>query len=206
VKLWQAQKMQAVGTLAGGNAHDFNNILAGIIGYTELADLHLDNGSKAKECLRQVLNAGERAKGLIRQILTFSRQSKQKQVPVPISSIIKEAMKLLRASLPANIEIREDITRNLGLVEAEPTQIHQVLMNLCSNATHAMQVKGGILEIKLSRKEIDATLAKQQDIRPGPYLCLAVSDKGHGMLPEMLERIFDPYIPPKKTAREQVWG
>lgn len=200
VKLWQAQKMMAVGTLAGGIAHDFNNILAGIIGYTELADLHLDNGSKAKECLRQVLNAGERAKGLVKQILTFSRQSKQKQVPVPISPIIKEALKLLRASLPANIEIREDIASNLGLVEADPTQIHQVLMNLCSNATHAMQVKGGILKIKLSRTEIDATFAKQQEIRPGPYLCLTVSDKGHGILPEMLERIFDPYYTTKEDG------
>ncbi|MBW2538898.1 MAG: response regulator [Deltaproteobacteria bacterium] len=200
VKLWQAQKMQAVGTLAGGIAHDFNNILAGIIGYTELADLHLDNGSRAKECLRQVLNASERAKGLVKQILTFSRQSKQKQVPVPISPIIKEALKLLRASLSINIEIREDIARNLGLVETDPTQIHQVLMNLCSNATHAMQAKGGILEIKLSRTEIDATFAKQSEIRPGPYVCLAVSDKGHGILPEMLERIFDPYYTTKEDG------
>ncbi len=200
-QLQQAQKMEAIGTLAGGITHDFNNILAAIIGYTELAMLDVQEGSKAKQSLKQVQKAGNRAKDLVNQILAFSRQSKQELLLVQISPIVKEALKLLRASLPTTIEIRQKIETNLGTVEADSTKVHQVLMNLCTNAAHAMRENGGILEVSLTKVDIDTDASAQHpDIRPGPYLKLTVSDTGHGVAPEMLERIFDPYFTTKEKG------
>ncbi|MBW2345447.1 MAG: PAS domain S-box protein [Deltaproteobacteria bacterium] len=194
----QAQKMEAIGTLAGGIAHDFNNILGSVIGYTELADLDLPDGVKAKYNLKAVLKACDRAKDLVNQILAFSRQSEEKRRPIQIAPIVKEALKLLRATLPANIEIRRQVKEDMAIVEADSTKIHQVLMNLCTNAAHAMQGKSGVLEVSLKNVQLDADVVlRHKGLAPGPYLLLTVSDTGHGMTPDMVERIFDPYFTTK---------
>ncbi len=196
-QLKQAQKMEAIGTLAGGIAHDFNNILTPISGYTELALRKIPENSKARNNLEQVLTAVQRAKGLVQQILTFSRQDGQKRCSLEIKSIIKEALKLLRASLPATIEIRSHINAS-GSVIADPTQIHQVMLNLCTNAHHAMRENGGTLEIRLDDIDLTPTESKHApDLKPGPYVCLTVMDTGHGMNKDMLDRIFEPYFTTK---------
>jgi PAS domain S-box-containing protein len=196
-QLKQAQKMEAIGTLAGGIAHDFNNILTPISGYTELALRKIPEDSKAKNNLEQVLTAVQRAKELVRQILTFSRQEGQQRCPLEIKSIIKEALKLLRASLPSTIEIRSLINAE-GSVIADPTQIHQVMLNLCTNAHHAMRENGGTLEIRLDDVHLTPSEPKfAPDLKPGSYVCLTVSDTGHGMTKDMLDRIFEPYFTTK---------
>ena len=198
-RLQQAQKMEAIGTLAGGIAHDFNNILSSILGYTELASLEVPEGTKVKQDLMEVLKAGHRAKGLVKQILSFSRQAEEERMPVQIGPIVKEALKLLRASLPSTIEIRQNIKSDTGVVEADPTQVHQVLMNLCTNAGHAMHEEGGILQISLTSVDMDAyAVTKYPDMNPGPYLRLTVSDTGQSMTPEVMKRIFDPYFTTKE--------
>jgi len=200
-QLQQAQKMEAIGTLAGGIAHDFNNILAAISGYSELARLDMKNSPRAMKNLDKVLKASYRAKELVTQILTFSRQAEYENKPVHISSIVKEALKLMRASLPTTIEIQQDIDQDIGNVLADPTQIHQVLMNICTNAGHAMRDKGGILQVSLNRPKGDPEFAMQF---PGQdhegHLRLKISDTGHGMPPEVLERIFDPYFTTKEKG------
>ncbi len=168
-ELIQVQKMEAIGTLAGGIAHDFNNILTAVIGYAELG-LHkksIDQG-KIEYIFTQILNAGNRAKDLINQILTFSRQRDEERLPVKIGSIIKETLKLLRVGLPRHIEIQEHLRAAADTVLADPTQVHQILMNLCTNAAHAMKEKGGILEVALDELHID-TASKEQfpDLQPG---------------------------------------
>jgi len=200
-QLRQAQKMEAMGTLAGGIAHDFNNILGAIMGYSEIALLDIRGGnSLSPESLDPILKAARRAKDLVTQILAFSRQSEQELKPTWIGSVIKEALKLLRASLPATIEIVPDI-RSKGAIMADPTQIHQVLMNLCTNASHAMWEKGGVLEVKLVDVEIDeSSLAMDPDLRQGAYLKLTVSDTGKGIAPEIMERIFEPFFTTKKQG------
>jgi PAS domain S-box-containing protein len=196
-QLKQAQKMEAIGTLAGGIAHDFNNILTPISGYTELALRKIPEDSKAKNNLEQVLTAVQRAKGLVQQILTFSRQEGQQRCSLEIKSIIKEALKLLRASLPATIEIRSHINAE-GSVIANPTQIHQVMLNLCTNAHHAMRENGGTLEIRLDDIELTPQESKHvPDLKSGSYVCLTISDTGHGMTKDMLDRIFEPYFTTK---------
>jgi len=202
VQLIHAQKMEAIGTLAGGIAHDFNNILAVIVGYAELVILEVPPGSKAERNLKEVLKASHRARDLVHQILTFSRQSRQEPKPLEIGPIIKETLKLLRASLPSSIEIRDEIENDIGRIEADPTQICQVLMSLCTNAAHAMSENGGVLEVSLSNVDTDAsTAAQDSNILPGPYIRLSVSDTGHGMCPEVLERIFDPYFTTKEAGK-----
>ena len=198
-QLRQAQKMEAVGTLAGGIAHDFNNILAAIIGYTELSQNDLDKSHPCQRYLTNVLTAGGRAKNLVYQILSFSRQAEQKRLPIDIAPAVKEALKLLRASIPTTIEIEQDIALELGAALADPTRIHQVIMNLCTNAAYAMREKGGILTVKLSRIELDEREASQYaELTPGSYLRLTVSDTGHGMDRGTLERIFEPFFTTKK--------
>jgi PAS domain S-box-containing protein len=200
VDLRQAQKMQAMGTLSGGIAHDFNNILTPIIGYTELMMSTIPEESQTKWMLERIINASYRAKDLVKQILTFSRQTEQEMEPVQINLIIKEALRLLRASLPTTIEIRQNIECD-SLILGDPTQIHQVFMNLCTNAGHAMQEKGGILEVNLSQVEIDAEFAaRHSNITPGPYIRITVADSGHGMTPEVMERIFDPFFTTKSRS------
>ncbi len=199
-QLRQAQKMEAIGTLAGGIAHDFNNILAAIIGFTEIAMSKVPPENPVQHDLEQVLNAGSRATDLVRQILTFSRQTELERKPMLVAPLVKEALRLLRSSLPTTIEIRQDIALppGGGVVLADPTQIHQVLMNLCTNAAHAMRARGGILSVGLSEVEADSSfVSRHPGLRVGPYVCLAVSDTGHGMDAAVLERIFEPYFTTK---------
>jgi len=201
LQLVQAQKMEAIGTLAGGIAHDFNNILGAILGYTQLVQFHIPENSEAQDHIQQILKASHRAKGLVRQILAFSRQSKPEKIPVDISVIVKEVLKLLRASLPANIEINQNVKTALGTVMADQTQMHQVLINLCTNAFHAMENSGGSLEVTLAPVELSAgDAAAYQDLKLGRYLKLTVADSGCGMDASLLERIFDPYFTTKATG------
>ncbi len=201
-QLRQSQKMEAIGMLAGGIAHDFNNILQPIIGYTEMELNELSPSSPQRKSLEQVLKASLRAKELIRQILAISRSAHELQrIPTDISSIIQEALKLLRSTLPTSIEIRQKIRK--GVTLADPTQIHQVLMNLCTNAAHAMDGTG-ILAVRLSPVDLsESDLAGQSifDLKPGPYLRLTVSDTGCGMDAETMERIFDPYFTTKEVGK-----
>ncbi len=200
-QLQQAQKMEAIGTLAGGIAHDFNNILAGIFGFSDLALNYVEMEDPVRHYLEQILQGGERARDLVQQILTFSRQTEQEKRPVRVAPLIKETVKLLRASLPATIEIKTEIDIQTDLILADPTQIHQILMNLCTNAGHAMRNTGGILGIRLIEMDLDPRSSLQYpDLREGPYLRLDVSDTGHGMPPEVVERIFDPYFTTKEKG------
>ena len=201
-QLHQAQKMEAIGTLAGGIAHDFNNILTAISGYAELANLDLPDDSKTKYKVQQAIQASHRAKNLVQQILAFSRQGKQERRPLNIEPIIKEALKFLRASLPATIEIRQNIEEDWGTIEADPTEVHQVMMNLCTNAAHAMDQNGGVLEVSLSKVDMPGgSPARSRGIEPGPYMRLRVSDTGRGMPPEILKKIFDPYFTTKEVGK-----
>jgi two-component system, cell cycle sensor histidine kinase and response regulator CckA len=201
-QLRQAHKMEAIGTLAGGIAHDFNNILAAIIGYTELSMFDVSQWSPMHQNLEQVLKAGHRAKDLVRQILAFSRHGdEQRWTPVEVGMVIREGLKLLRASLPTTIEIRPNITAASCAVLADPTQIHQVLINLCANAAHAMRDQGGVLEVGLEAVDLDADGALHYpDISPGAYIKLTVRDTGHGMDAATRERIFDPYFTTKEVG------
>ena len=199
-QLSQAQKMEAIGTLAGGIAHDFNNILGVIITCAEMALDDAPEGSTAADDLEHVLEAGYRGRNLVKQILTFSRRSEQEWQPVEVSPIVRECLRLLRASFPANIEVRQEIgiSGGKGMIFADPTQIHQVLMNLCTNSAHAMQGTGGVLTVRLSSIEPGAGAeAIPKELQPGPYLKLVVSDTGHGMDKHVMERIFDPFFSTK---------
>ena len=199
-RLQQANKLEAIGTLAGGIAHDFNNILAAVIGFTELALNNAEKETSLHANLQQVMTAGKRAKDLVQQILTFSRQSDHDLKPVQVKFITKEALKLLRASLPATVEIRQNIQSN-SVVMADPTQIHQVLMNLYTNAGHAMQENGGTLDVILTDVELDLDFTvKHPGLNPGPYLKLTVSDTGNGISPDERDRIFDPFFTTKKEG------
>jgi signal transduction histidine kinase/ActR/RegA family two-component response regulator len=194
-QLLGAQRLEAIGSLAGGIAHDFNNILAAIIGYTELLRCDLPENSKAQANLEAIYEAGIRAKDLVHQILTFSRQSEEEKKPLRISTVIKEALKLLRASLPATIEIRQNLASQSDTVLANPTQIHQVLINLCTNSAQAMREKGGVLEVSLEDADLDSeATASNPDLQPGVHVKLTVRDTGSGIAPEIVERIFDPYF------------
>ena len=201
-QLRQSQKMEAIGTLAGGIAHDFNNILTAILGYTELAKMELPENSTTSNKLAEVLRAGNRAKELVKQILTLSRKTEQELVPVRIDLVIKEALKLLRASIPSTIDIRQDIHTSQGTVMADPTQIHQIMMNLCTNSFQAMQKKGGILGISLEHKDITEFDVEKNgyNIKSGDYLKLVISDTGSGINKKDMERIFEPYFTTKKLG------
>jgi signal transduction histidine kinase len=197
-QLLHAQKMEAMGTLAGGIAHDFNNILSAILGYAEITKGETEKDTRTHKNLEQIYKAGIRAKELVAQILTFSRKTEQELKPVKIENIIKEALKLLRASLPATIDIRENIEMDCGVVLGDPTQIHQIIMNLCTNAYDAMRETGGILEISLSAVNVDKEFYKEDLVLPeGEYLRLSVKDEGHGMEPHIVQRIFDPFFTTK---------
>ncbi|MBW1740158.1 MAG: response regulator [Deltaproteobacteria bacterium] len=199
-QLQQAQKMEAMGTLAGGIAHDFNNILFAILGFAEMTRDDMPEGSLARANLEEVITAAKRARDLVQQMLTFSRQVDQERKPLQIHLIVKEVLKLLRASLPTTIEIRQNIQSQSSTILADPTQIHQVMMNLCTNAYYAMRERGGVLEVSLSEIDVDLdaeALPQHLDMKPGPYVKLTVSDTGPGMEPAVLERIFDPYFTTK---------
>jgi PAS domain S-box-containing protein len=196
-QLRQAQKMEAIGTFAGGIAHDFNNILSAVMGYTELALHKTSKSAPQYDDLQEIFRAGLRARDLVKQILTFSRQAEQKMQPVQVNLIVKEALKFLRSSLPSSIDIHRKITSD-ALVLADPTQIHQVLMNLCANAKHAMRQTGGVLEVSLAEVQLDVDFAaKNPGAVASRQLKLTVADSGEGMPAEVLEKIFDPFFTTK---------
>jgi signal transduction histidine kinase/CheY-like chemotaxis protein len=197
----QVQKMEAIGQLAGGIAHDFNNILSAITGYTEISAAIIEPDSPVSEYLAQVLGASQRAKELINQILMFSREAEQELKPIRVSLPVKEALKLIRASLPASIEIYSEILSRTSAL-ADPTQIHQIVMNLCTNAAHAMRENGGRLEVRLTDISIDHEDHRKRfaDAKPGDYIRLQVADQGHGIDPHHLHRIFDPFFTTKEMG------
>ena len=201
-KLLQAQKMQAIGTLAGGIAHDFNNILTAIIGYSELGLFKKKMDDKqTRISFEQINQAGERARDLVKQILTFSRKEDGKYSPVNIEPIIKETLNLIHATIPKNIEINTRINADSDLVLANPTQIHQVLMNLCTNAAHAMKDKAGVLSIVLENIHLSKkNQGPSVKLKKGQYLDLKVSDTGTGIKASNLEQIFDPFFTTKKPG------
>ncbi len=198
-QLRQAQRLEAIATLAGGIAHDLNNILFPIYGYAEMTLELAPDDVLIQKNLKRVLDAAERGREMVQQILTFSREGregKKSRYPCKIQSVIKETLKLLRGSVPATIDIRRRVDETCGRVMADPTQIHQVLMNLCTNAYHAMREKGGVLEISLHEVVLCAD-ETALDMEPGPCLKLSVSDTGHGMERAVMDKIFDPYFTTK---------
>ena len=201
MRLRQSQKMEAMGTLAGGIAHDFNNILTAILGYCQLAKIQLVPDHPVNRHLEEVGIAGQRAKELVEQILTFSRQTEQERKPVQLHVIIEEVLKLIRATLPSTIVVHQDLSNGQGLALADPTQMHQVLMNLCTNAEHAMRGMYGEISVTLEGVILDSDFtAKHPDVTPGPYFRLSVKDTGPGIHPEILPRIFDPFFTTKEVG------
>ena len=201
VQVRQTQKMEAIGTLAGGIAHDFNNILTGVVGYTELAKQKAGENETIKRNLDEVLLAGQRAKELVRQILAFSRQTEQERQPIEIQLVVKEVCKLLRATLPATIEIRQNFTEVPAVIIGDPIQIHQVVMNLCANAEHAMREGGGLLEFTVEHVAGEiAGRGTHPDLMGRSFVCLTVRDTGAGMTPEVAQRIFEPFFTTKEVG------
>jgi C4-dicarboxylate-specific signal transduction histidine kinase len=206
-QLQQVQKMESMGTLAGGIAHDFNNILGIIVGNTELAMDDVPEWNPARHNLEEIRTASIRARDVVKQILAFSRQTPQEMKPVRIIPIIKESLKLLRSSIPSTIEIHQNISSESDTVRADLTQINQVLINLCTNAIHAMGEKGGVLEVSLENILLDAGSAKHyHGLSSGKYVRLTVRDTGHGVEPKVLKRIFDPYFTTKRVGEGSGMG
>jgi PAS domain S-box-containing protein len=199
-QLRQAQKMEALGTLAGGIAHDFNNILAAIIGFTELVKERMPEESREHRHAQRVLEAGIRGRELVRQMLTFSRQTEQEKKPLRLSTMIKEGVKLLRASIPSTVNITVNVKSESGVIMGDPVQIQQVLMNLATNAAHAMREKGGKLDIELSDFSVSSSNAETSGMEPGIYMKMVVRDTGTGISPEIIDRIFDPFFTTKKVG------
>ncbi len=198
----QSQKMQALGTLAGGIAHDFNNILGAIVGYAELARIHAEEPEKVRHSMLRIVESGRRARDLVQQILTFCRPSPSlERKPVQLRYLVRETVKMLRSTLPSTIEVREHYADFVPTVMADPTQMHQVIMNLCTNAFHAMKEHGGTLELRLENMRLDKHgEEKTLGLEPGDYVILSVKDTGHGMSPEVMERIFEPYFTTKEVG------
>jgi len=195
--LIQAHKMEAIGTLAGGIAHDFNNILTSLLGYTQLILNDVQKGTDIEQDLNEVYRAGLRAKELVRQILTFARKSEDETMSLRLDLVVKEVIKFIRSSIPANIKIKDTVFSK-SKVMANATQIYQVVMNLCTNAGHAMAAEGGVLEITLKDTDIDGSQIKNlRDATPGKYIELIVSDTGPGIPSAIMDRIFEPYFTTK---------
>jgi nitrogen-specific signal transduction histidine kinase/ActR/RegA family two-component response regulator len=200
-QLTQSEKLRAIGTLAGGIAHDFNNILGAILGFGELVLEDVPADSRTARNARQVVKAGQRAKDLVRQILAFSRQTEPQRSSVRLGAIVDEAMKLLRATIPATIQIQTRLDATADTVVADSTQLHQVLMNLGTNASHAMREKGGVLTVTLDDFAAETGgIPEVPPLAPGPYLRLTVADTGHGMESSVLERIFEPFFTTKPVG------
>ncbi len=197
-RMRQAEKMEALGTLTGGIAHDFNNILAAMMGFAELTKSKLPAGSPDERHLQMVMDAGLRGRELIKQMLTFSRQTEQEKKPLQLSTLAKETARFLRASIPTTISIGVDVESESGPVLADPVQLQQVLMNLCTNAAHAMKEKGGALDLTLSDFSMAPSEGTPGGMKPGFYIKLVVRDTGIGIPPELLNRIFDPFFTTKK--------
>jgi len=200
-QLRQSQKMEALGTLAGGIAHDFNNILGVILGYAEIIHNSAEEGSGLERRVTEITRAGKRARDLVNQILNFSRQGPQERHPMTLAPLVKEALKLLRSSVPANVEIISRIETDRDGVLADPTQIHQIMLNLCGNAAHAMGESGGTLTVTLADVREDDPFAPPRDMgRPERFVRLSVADTGPGVDPDVVERIFDPFFTTKRQG------
>ena len=196
-QLLQSQKMESIGNLAGGVAHDFNNILSSVIGFTELSLDEVEKGTRIEDNLQEIYTAGKRAKDLVRQILAFARQSEETLKPIPVDLIAAEAIKFVRSSIPATIEIKQNIESD-SLVMGNATQVHQVLMNLFTNAAYAMEDEGGILEFSLKDVVVEKGLNRERsNLEPGNYIEMKISDTGVGIAPEIIGSIFDPYFTTK---------
>ncbi len=200
-KLRQAHKMESIGTLAGGIAHDFNNILSPIFGYLELSLEKVPEDNPVHDYLTRVLKSAQRASELVKQMLAISRQSKSELQPIRIQNIISEATKLLHASIPSTIEIKDNISRDCGSVMADSTHIYQIIMNLCTNAFHSMEDTGGELNVTLIESNLTIDDLKNSTMVPGPYICLMISDTGHGMEQQVIEKMFDPYFTTKEVGK-----
>ncbi len=200
-KLRQSQKMEAMGTLAGGIAHDFNNILFPLIGYTEMLQQDFSHEKLVMDRASKILKAAFRARDLVKQILTFSRQHPQELQPVRIHSIVNECLKLLEASIPKTIRIETKIDSDCGLVIADPTEIHQIIINLATNAYHAMPPSGGEMKILLERTDVPSQVQGFSELTPGGYVVLKIIDNGHGIERSVIDKIFDPYFTTKSKDR-----
>ena len=200
-QLNQLQKMESIGNLAGGIAHDFNNLLFPIIGMSELLLEDLPGGSPEHEYVLEILKAGKRAGDLVKQILAFSRQSEHKKIPVQVQLVVKEVLKLSRSAIPSDVEISEDIQTDCGLVMADPTQIHQVAMNLITNAYHAMDKPDGKILVSLKETVLEADDLADSPLQPGKYAMLRVSDTGCGIEPAIMDKIFEPYFTTKERGK-----
>lgn len=199
-QLLQSQKMEAIGTLAGGIAHDFNNILTSIINSTELAIGDVDPQSQTAKDLERVLKAARRGGRVVKQILAFSKPSQEGFRPTNLTGVITEVVGLLEISLPGNIEVRSHISPNIGAVHADPTQIYQALMNLCTNGFQSLREGGGVLHIRLEDKILTAEEASPLNLEAGNYVQLTVADNGPGIDPAILDKIFDPFFSTKDKS------
>ncbi len=199
--LQQAQKMEAIGTLAGGIAHDFNNILFPLMGYAEMLKENIPEGSQSRRYVDEILKAALRSKDLIQQILSFSRQGDEDKKPMKLQPIIKEALKLLRSSIPTTIDMRQNIDPACDAVIADPTQVHQIIMNLATNAYHAMEKTGGTLSVTLKQISMESGQPLLTDLMSGEYACMTVTDTGAGIKKELLNKVFDPYFTTKKKGK-----
>ena len=199
-ELRQAQKMEALGTLSGGVAHGFNNLLAAIIGFTELVAGHAAKGSRDARHLERIIEAGIRGRELVRQLLAFIKKAEQEKKPLRLSSIVKETVTLLRATTPTTISIKVNTIGQSALILGDPTQIQQVIMNLCTNAIYAMQEKGGRLDIELSEQRVLPSNGDPHEIDPGRYVKLIVRDTGIGISADIIDKIFDPFFTTKGLA------
>ena len=197
-QLKQSQKMEAIGTLAGGIAHEFNNVLGIIMGNAELALDDVPDWNPAKESLKEIRKASFRAKEVVRQILSFARKTMTALKPLELNTIVKESLKLMRASIPAMIDIQTSIPAEPCMILGDPTEVHQILINLCTNASHAMKENGGTLTVSVSDATLDPkNSSRYEDLLPGEYVRLTVRDSGEGMRPEILEKVFEPYFTTK---------
>lgn len=195
-QLRRAQKMEALGTLTGGVAHDFNNVLAAIIGFTEMVRDRLHPESRDAHSLDRVMEAALRGRDLIKQMLAFSRKTEQKRQPVQLSSTVKETMRLLQGSVPTTISTNFKVNSESGLIFGDPVQLEQVLLNLCTNAVYAMREKGGTIDIELS--DFEVSHEKSNGMKPGPYAKLTVRDTGTGIPAENIDKVFDPFFTTKR--------
>jgi len=201
-----AQKMESIGNLAGGIAHDFNNILFPILGMSELLLEDMPADSLEHEKIRHILKAAERGSNLVQQILAFSRLSEHKMIPLGIQQVLKEALALIRSSIPTNIEISQNISKNCGLINGDPSQIHQVVMNLITNAYHAVEENGGSIAVNLREISSELENPPMPSLRPGRYANLSVLDTGCGIDPDHLEKIFEPYFTTKPQGKGTGFG
>ncbi|MCP3933671.1 MAG: PAS domain-containing protein, partial [Bacteroidetes bacterium] len=200
-QLRQSQKIESIGNLAGGIAHDFNNLLFPIIGMSEMLLEDLPQDSLEYENVQEIFIAGRRAGDLVQQILAFSRQSEHKMTPVRVQNVLKEVLKLTRSTIPSNIEIHENIQQDCGLIMADPTQVHQVAMNLITNAYHAIEDKNGAIDIKLEKMTLQDNELPDTVLQSGQYVRLSVSDNGIGMSQNTISKIFEPYFTTKKQGK-----